>query len=66
MKVEKLDGGVVRTNLSKGLGFSNEGHDTNIRRIPCDCDLLTGSGVAIPTSTSDVNCWWSRKCQVVA
>ncbi|MBI3743672.1 MAG: adenylyl-sulfate kinase, partial [Chloroflexi bacterium] len=33
MKVELLDGDVVRTNLSKGLGFSKEDRDTNIRRI---------------------------------
>jgi adenylylsulfate kinase-like enzyme len=32
-KVEVLDGDVVRTNLSKGLGFSKEDRDTNIRRI---------------------------------
>ncbi|GJM21033.1 MAG: adenylyl-sulfate kinase [Planctomycetota bacterium] len=31
--VEMLDGDVVRTNLSKGLGFSKEDRDTNIRRI---------------------------------
>ena len=33
MNVELLDGDVVRTNLSKGLGFSKEDRDTNIRRI---------------------------------
>ena len=32
-KLEILDGDVVRTNLSKGLGFSKEDRDTNIRRI---------------------------------
>ena len=32
-KVEILDGDEVRTNLSKGLGFSKEDRDTNIRRI---------------------------------
>src|SRR5689334_2006366 len=32
-KVEVLDGDVVRTNLSKGLGFTKEDRDTNIRRI---------------------------------
>ena len=31
-RVEVLDGDVVRTNLSKGLGFSKEDRDTNIRR----------------------------------
>jgi adenylylsulfate kinase-like enzyme len=33
LKVEVLDGDIVRTNLSKGLGFSREDRDTNIRRI---------------------------------
>ncbi|HEX7587033.1 MAG TPA: adenylyl-sulfate kinase, partial [Anaerolineae bacterium] len=33
LKVEVLDGDVVRENLSKGLGFSKEDRDTNIRRI---------------------------------
>ena len=32
-RVEKLDGDVIRTHLSKGLGFSKEDRDTNIRRI---------------------------------
>jgi sulfate adenylyltransferase len=32
-KVTVLDGDVVRTNLSKGLGFSKDDRDTNIRRI---------------------------------
>ena len=46
-KVEVLDGDVVRTNLSKGLGFSKEDRDTNIRRIAFVCDLLTRNGVAV-------------------
>jgi adenylyl-sulfate kinase len=45
MKVEILDGDVVRENLSKGLGFSKEDRDTNIRRIGFVCDLLTRNGV---------------------
>lgn len=44
-KVEVLDGDVVRTNLSKGLGFSKEDRDTNIRRIGFVCDLLSRNGV---------------------
>ncbi len=44
-KVEVLDGDVVRTNLSKGLGFSREDRDINIRRIGFVCDLLTRNGV---------------------
>jgi len=45
MKVEVLDGDVVRTNLSKGLGFSKEDRDTNIRRIGFVCHLLTRNDV---------------------
>ena len=43
--VEVLDGDVVRTNLSKGLGFSKEDRDTNIRRIGFVCDLLSRNGI---------------------
>jgi adenylyl-sulfate kinase len=45
MRVEVLDGDVVRTNLSKGLGFSKEDRDTNIRRIGFVCKLLSRNGV---------------------
>ena len=45
MKVEVLDGDVVRTNLSQGLGFSKEDRDTNIRRIGFVCHLLTRNDV---------------------
>jgi adenylylsulfate kinase len=44
--VEILDGDVVRTHLSKGLGFSKEDRDTNIKRIAFVCSLLTRNGVA--------------------
>ena len=44
--VEVLDGDVVRTNLSKGLGFSKEDRDENVRRIGFGCDLLSRNGVA--------------------
>ena len=47
MKVELLDGDVVRTNLSKGLGFSKEDRDTNILRIGFVANLLTRNGVAV-------------------
>ena len=43
--VEILDGDVVRTNLSKGLGFSKEDRDINIRRIGFVCRLLARNGV---------------------
>jgi adenylylsulfate kinase len=45
LKVEKLDGDEVRKNLSKGLGFSKEDRDTNIRRIGYVCNLLTRNDV---------------------
>lgn len=45
LKVEILDGDVVRTNLSKGLGFSKEDRDINIRRIGFVCDLLSRNDV---------------------
>ncbi len=44
-RVEILDGDEVRTNLSKGLGFSKEDRDINIRRIGYVCNLLARNGV---------------------
>src|ERR687896_2135386 len=49
-RVEVLDGDVVRTNLSKGLGFSKEDRDTNIRRIAFVADLLSRNGVVAITA----------------
>ena len=46
LNVEILDGDIVRQNLSKGLGFSQEDRDINIRRIGFVCNLLTRNGVA--------------------
>ena len=48
--VEVLDGDEVRQNLSKGLGFSREDRDTNIRRIGYVARLLTRNGVAVITA----------------
>lgn len=45
MKVEVLDGDIIRQNLSKGLGFGKEDRDTNIKRIGFVCELLTRNGV---------------------
>ncbi len=45
MKVEVLDGDVIRTNLSKGLGFSKEDRDINIRRIGWVCRVLSRNNV---------------------
>ena len=43
-----LDGDVVRTHLSKGLGFSKEDRDTNIRRIGfVATEIATAGGVAV-------------------
>lgn len=44
-KIELLDGDVVRTHLSKGLGFTKEDRDTNIKRIGFVCKLLSRNGV---------------------
>jgi len=49
-KIEVLDGDIVRTNLSKGLGFSREDRDTNILRIGFVADLLTRNGVGVIVS----------------
>jgi adenylyl-sulfate kinase len=45
--VEVLDGDEVRANLSKGLGFSKEDRDTNIRRIGYVSRLLARNGVGV-------------------
>ena len=45
LKVELLDGDVVRQKLTKGLGFSKEDRDENIRRIGYVCHLLSRNGV---------------------
>lgn len=50
LRVEVLDGDVVRTNLSKGLGFSREDRDTNILRIGFVANLLARNGVAVITA----------------
>lgn len=49
-KLEILDGDVVRENLSKGLGFSKEDRDTNVRRIAFVADLLSRNGVPVITA----------------
>ena len=50
LRVEVLDGDEVRTNLSKGLGFSREDRDTNIRRIGFVARLLARNGVGVITA----------------
>jgi bifunctional enzyme CysN/CysC len=49
-KVEFLDGDTVRRNLCKGLGFSKEDRDENIRRIGFVAELLTRNGVVVLVS----------------
>jgi adenylyl-sulfate kinase len=46
-KAELLDGDIVRTNLSQGLGFSREDRDTNVRRIGFVAELLSRNGVIV-------------------
>jgi adenylyl-sulfate kinase len=50
VRVEVLDGDEVRTNLSKGLGFSKEDRDTNIRRIGYVSRLLARNDVGVVTA----------------
>jgi adenylyl-sulfate kinase len=50
LTAEVLDGDEVRTNLSKGLGFSKEDRDTNIRRIGYVSRLLSRNGVGVITA----------------
>ena len=45
LPVEVLDGDVVRTHLTRGLGFSREDRDENVRRVGWVCELLTRHGV---------------------
>jgi len=47
VNIEVLDGDEVRTNLSKGLGFSKEDRDANIRRIGYVSRLLARNGVGV-------------------
>jgi len=51
--VTLLDGDVVRTHLSKGLGFSREDRDTNIRRIGfVAAEIVRHAGVVICAAIS--------------
>ena len=49
-RVEVLDGDIVRTNLCKGLSFSKEDRDTNVRRIGFVANLLSRNGVVAITA----------------
>jgi adenylylsulfate kinase len=48
--VEVLDGDIVRTNLSKGLGFSRDDRNINVLRIGFVAHLLTRNGVSVVVS----------------
>jgi len=44
-RVELLDGDIIRTQLCRGLGFSKEDREENVRRIGFVCELLSRNGV---------------------
>ena len=50
LKVERLDGDIVRKSLTRDLGFSKKDRDENIRRVTFVSKLLTRNGVAVLTS----------------
>jgi|SRR5581483_8448821 len=45
LKVEILDGDIVRTHLCRGLSFSKQDREENIRRVAFLCELLSRNGV---------------------
>jgi len=49
-KVERLDGDIVRQDLTNDLGFSKEDRDENIKRVTFVAKLLTRNGVAVLTT----------------
>ena len=51
LNVELLDGDVIRTNLSKGLGYTKDDRDTNIRRVGFVANLLSRNGVTVIVAT---------------
>jgi len=50
LRVERLDGDIVRRSLTRDLGFSRQDRDENIRRVAFVAKLLTRNGVAVLTS----------------
>ena len=50
LKVERLDGDIVRKSLTRDLGFSKKDRDENIRRVTFVAKLLTRNGVAVLVS----------------
>jgi adenylylsulfate kinase len=49
-RVEVLDGDVLRTHLTRGLGFSREDREENVRRIGFVAHLLARNGVVVVVS----------------
>jgi adenylyl-sulfate kinase len=47
LKVERLDGDIVRQALTRDLGFSKQDRDTNIERVTFVAKLLTRNGVLV-------------------
>ena len=47
LKVERLDGDIVRQNLTSDLGFTKEDRDQNIKRVTFVAKLLTRNDVAV-------------------
>jgi adenylyl-sulfate kinase len=47
LRVERLDGDIVRQGLTRDLGFSKEDRDKNIERVTFVAKLLTRNGVAV-------------------
>src|ERR1700722_18871099 len=45
VRIEILDGDVVRTSISRDLGFTKEDRDENVRRISYICELLSRNGI---------------------
>ena len=60
-RVEILDGDEVRTNLSKGLGFSKEDRDTNIRRVGYVAGMVNQHGGTVICSVISAGSKWSRR-----
>jgi adenylyl-sulfate kinase len=50
LRVERLDGDIVRKDLTRDLGFSKEDRDENIRRVTFVAKMLTRNGVAVLAS----------------
>src|SRR4030081_2509715 len=65
-KPEILDGDEIRTNLSKGLGFSKEDRDTNIRRIGYVARLLARNGVIAITAAISPYTEIRNECRAMA